>query len=223
MITEPAYAEHANMYLFLGKENDLLIDCGLGVVDIKEFLLEQGIVHPLVTVTHAHFDHIGGLKFFLPEEMIIPTYVHKNLYTNELAALRYLREQDLDAKETERYVGMTPARFVRSYELSIPTVKAFEGNTLRAGGCAFRIIEAPGHTDDSVLFFDAARKILVTGDVVYDGERYDRFPNSDKARYVQTLTLMETLDFDMLLPGHNRILTRPVAMEIIARWKKELI
>ncbi|MEI6580184.1 MAG: hypothetical protein WCN92_12105 [Eubacteriales bacterium] len=37
-IEEPWFKEHANLYLFKGKKFDLLIDCGLGIFNLKEFL-----------------------------------------------------------------------------------------------------------------------------------------------------------------------------------------
>lgn len=50
----------ANCYLLIGEERALLIDCGLGIGDIKgavEKITDKPI---LVVATHGHVDHAGG-------------------------------------------------------------------------------------------------------------------------------------------------------------------
>ena len=49
----------ANCYLLIGEERALLIDCGLGIGDIKgavEKITDKPI---LVVATHGHVDHAG--------------------------------------------------------------------------------------------------------------------------------------------------------------------
>lgn len=222
-IAERGYAEHANMFLFLGKGKDLLIDCGLGVVDIKAFLKEQGVGNVIVTVTHAHFDHIGGLKFFDPSEIIVPAYTYKNLHTKELWGLEHLKIQDFDEECLEHYAGETVAHLIEDHSMSLPVVRPHTGSSIPAGGYSFDIIEAPGHTDDSVIFFDRTRRILITGDVLYDGKMYIGFPNSNTKDYLRTLEMIEKLDFELVLPGHNKPMNRTEALEVIERWKEELL
>jgi len=222
-IAERGYAEHANMFLFLGKDKDLLIDCGLGVVDIKKFLAEQGVTSVRTTITHCHFDHIGGLKFFDPSEIIIPAYTYKNINKKELWGLEHLRAQDFDHECMEHYAGETVAHLIEDYAITLPAVKPYAGSSIAAGGYSFDIIEAPGHTDDSVIFFDRTRSILITGDVLYDGKLYIGFPNSNNADYMRTLEMIAGLDFELVLPGHNKPMNRAEALEVIERWKKELL
>lgn len=221
-IAERGYAEHANMFLFLGKDKDLLIDCGLGVVDIKKFLAEQGVTNVRTAITHCHFDHIGGLKFFEPSEIIIPAYTYKNINNKALWGLEHLRAQDFDRECIEHFTGEAVAHLIKDHTVTLPAAEPYTGNHIPSGGYIFDIIEAPGHTDDSVIFFDRMRKIIITGDVLYDGKLYIGFPNSNNADYIRTLEMIEGLDFELVLPGHNRMMTKAEALEVIERWKEEL-
>lgn len=50
----------ANCYLLIGEERALLIDCGLGIGDIKG-AVEKITDKPITVVaTHGHVDHAGG-------------------------------------------------------------------------------------------------------------------------------------------------------------------
>src|ERR1700733_648558 len=42
LITEPYFRENANLYVIVGNDRDLVIDAGLGVCDVREFLLQKG-------------------------------------------------------------------------------------------------------------------------------------------------------------------------------------
>jgi glyoxylase-like metal-dependent hydrolase (beta-lactamase superfamily II) len=72
-------------------------------------------------------------------------------------------------------------------------------------GDDFEVIPAPGHTPGSTFYLwdDGAHRHLFTGDTVYlvDGEwRAAVLESSDPAAYAETLELIKTLDFDVLVP-----------------------
>ena len=51
----------AYMYLLIGEEKALLIDCGYGIIDLKKIIGEI-TDKPLICVcTHGHHDHVMGV------------------------------------------------------------------------------------------------------------------------------------------------------------------
>ena len=48
-----------------GRDRDLVIDAGLGLYNVAEYLDQCGLINPprkpvLAVATHVHFDHSGG-------------------------------------------------------------------------------------------------------------------------------------------------------------------
>lgn len=63
-LSEYGHWEQTHTYLLLGDTRALLIDTGLGVADIGAQVKTLTSLPVTVALTHAHWDHIGGLKFF---------------------------------------------------------------------------------------------------------------------------------------------------------------
>ena len=210
-IQETWFKEHANLYLFKGKESCLLIDAGIGLFNIKEFLEKKGFKNIKVALTHAHFDHFGGIRHFLPKNILITKKIFKNLKNNSLFGLKFLKQKDLPKKINYQEVKKIFTSF------NVPTEPNFIKN-IKVGKFNFEIIEMPGHTNDSIIYYDKKNKILITGDVIYDGKIYSNFLNSDKNKLKTSLKNISTLDFTMALPGHNQILNKNKVLKIINKF-----
>jgi len=66
LITEPHYYwyNRANLWLIKGQTQDLLIDTGLGVSSLRQYMASL-IDKPLLAIaSHVHFDHAGGIHEF---------------------------------------------------------------------------------------------------------------------------------------------------------------
>ena len=63
-ISEYKHWEETHCYLLCGRERALLIDTGLGVANIKKIVENLTDLPVMAVVTHAHWDHIGGLRYF---------------------------------------------------------------------------------------------------------------------------------------------------------------
>jgi len=221
VITEPYFYEHANLYLIEGDDHDLLVDVGLGLSDIKSFLQAKGF-NPIVVLTHAHFDHVGGIKHFLPSEIIVTAKVAKNLQHEELLGLQYLKPGYFDAVSTKELFGKTPQKICSDYRIEYKSLQALRSNTIHVGSYVFKIIPTPGHTNDSVVLYDKNHKLLLSGDTLYDGELYANFENSDKTQFVNSLSRLRSLDIAMTLTGHNQVLHGVQTHSVIERWLGEL-
>lgn len=65
-ITEPHVDKlvRANLWWLRGTERDLVVDAGLGVAGLRRHIPRMFERDPLVVLTHAHLDHVGGAHEF---------------------------------------------------------------------------------------------------------------------------------------------------------------
>ncbi len=212
-IEERCFKENANLYLLKGDKFDLLIDSGLGFFNLKEFLKKKGFYNIKVVLTHSHFDHVLGIKDFFPKEVLIHDKIHDNLQNEELLGYECFDEKDVDRNALSE---------IKFKDIKISKFEKKKLERIDNGTFCFELIETPGHTDDSVVYYDRKSKILITGDVLYDGEVYFQFPNSNKKEFKKSLKRILNYDFDLVLPGHNQIFNKLKAVEIIEKWNKKL-
>ena len=64
VISEYHHPKETHCYLIYGTERAILIDTGLGVANIKNVVDDLTELPITVVTTHAHWDHIGGHKYF---------------------------------------------------------------------------------------------------------------------------------------------------------------
>ena len=69
----------------------------------------------------------------------------------------------------------------------------------------FEVIPTPGHTPGATAYLwdSGEHRMLFTGDTIYlaDGEWVaSLLPSSDRSAYLESLELIRTLDFDVLVP-----------------------
>ena len=64
IISEYKHWEETHCYLLCGRNEALLIDTGLGVSDLGSVVKELTTLPVMTAITHAHWDHMGGLGSF---------------------------------------------------------------------------------------------------------------------------------------------------------------
>lgn len=118
---------------------------------LKEFVDENALRPVKVLLTHGHFDHIFGLRrcyeAWKPEVLIHPADI----------------PQVEHADETADFLGL---------ELQQPSCafsKLSDGETVRFGTSALKVIATPGHTEGSVCFYDEKGGRLFCGDTLFQG------------------------------------------------------
>jgi glyoxylase-like metal-dependent hydrolase (beta-lactamase superfamily II) len=91
-------------------------------------------------------------------------------------------------------------------------IRYLEGNRLprsRIGFGGWEVIAAPGHTEDSVVFFNESSGELISGDLILgrkDGRGYVNRFCWDECRIRGTFTaLMETIRVRIIYPGHGAV------------------
>jgi hydroxyacylglutathione hydrolase len=179
---------YANTYLIEGTAGLAAVDVGstLAAEMIRDIVSEKAAGLKIITATHFHIDHIGGiarLKEFFPEAEVNFFYMVEK-YING--------EERLSIPPFSRWVmGLIPVvtrirHQFRNFGQSFASTKAgiplpFLRNYLRLGyrpKCelmesnhipflnGWRLIASPGHTPDSICFYCEKDRILVSGDTI---------------------------------------------------------
>lgn len=110
----------------------IVVDPGDEVERILEILRAHGLNARAIVSTHTHIDHVGGLAL-LHAATKAPVLIHK-------ADLELYRHLDMQAQ----FLGMRTPESMRIEDF----VK--EGDSVRWGGYAARVIHTPGHTPGSI-------------------------------------------------------------------------
>lgn len=213
LITEPyvdAYFS-ANMFLLRGRDADLLVDTGMGILPLKPVLdLTPG--KPVIAVaTHIHLDHVGALFEF--EERAGPvwsaahfaTMPDDKTYAHEYRALSEpVTRLPYEDWRVEAY-RLKPAPLTRLLA---------EGDRIDLGDRAFTVLHLPGHAPDQIGLFDEKDGLFFSGDAIYDDTLLDTMPDSDPAIYRETMKRIMNLPIRLGLGGHGPGFDRARMVEI---------
>ncbi len=183
-ITFHTTALETNTYLALNGERAFVVDPGADADKILAAAEAEGAKVEWVLLTHAHFDHIGGVAEL-----------------QRAGAQVVLHRDDLDIvssfKNLAFYAGVKVEKF-------IPDVTVSGGETLDVAGVKVRVIHTPGHTAGGVCY--VADDIIFTGDTLFELSygRTDFPTGSFKELKNSVLNKLFVLPGDYrLLPGHG--------------------
>ncbi|MCR1783812.1 MBL fold metallo-hydrolase [Nocardioides carbamazepini] len=196
----------ANMWHVRGRERDLVVDAGLGVVSLREHLPSLFEHDPILVVTHAHLDHVGAAHEFDDRRMHAACEIDGALAASlrgpELARLM---GQEWALPELLVEALPMPTYEVDEYAITAApaTTELNEGDVIDLGDRQLRVLHLPGHTPGCVCLYDESDAALFSGDVIYDGELLDQLHESDIAAYVHTMRRLRSLEIEVVYPGHG--------------------
>ncbi|MBN1941064.1 MAG: MBL fold metallo-hydrolase [Candidatus Diapherotrites archaeon] len=180
----------SNVFLIKGKRNALidssshsngqLLMSGLNKLGISPEKVE------VVLHTHGHADHFGNSALFK----------HSEFWMHESDAI---------------HVNRKDPEFSASNLVSVrefPQIKNFlrPDQKIDLGEFVLEVICTPGHTVGSVCFFDAQKKLLFSGDTLFESGvgRWDLQGGSRK-QLVDSLARLSEMEFTQLFPGHGSV------------------
>lgn len=175
----------------------LVFDAPEGALEILKSL---GLTPIALFLTHSHWDHIGGLAE-IHEHYRIPVYVHS---------------KDRDNVEKP---GSDRLPLFTSIKGFLGALSLFDEQEFNIGGMHFKVIETPGHSPGSVVFYFEKEKILVSGDTVFKSAigRVD-LPHSSPSAMRASLKRLAALPSDIrVFPGHGE---QTVLGTEKNRWKR---
>lgn len=217
VISEYKHWEETHCYLLNGIDESLLIDTGMGIQNIRDEI-RKITNNPIVSVaTHSHWDHIGGHSLF-PE-----------FYVHEAEADWMNGYFPLTLDYIKNLIVEEPCHFPIDFRLD--DYKIFQGNPARIlkdkdiinfGGRSIEVIHTPGHSPGHMCLYEAARKYLFSGDLVYKGRLTAFFPTTNPIAYKESIDKISFLQTDHLFPAHHTLQISPKIVIDIGKAFKQL-
>lgn len=219
LIDEPHILEfyRCNCWHVRGSDEDLLIDSGMGVVSLRDWvpLVNE---RPLTAVaSHTHFDHIGCHHEFETRA------VHRA--EAELLAQPERRAVLADPYVTDAIFTTLPPEPYRSddYEvLPAPAARIVEdGDIFAIDRRRFEVIHTPGHSPGGIALWEAETGILFSGDIVYGGPLVEDTYHSDAADYIVSMRRLRDLPVRVVHGGHFPSYSGDALRDQIDAWLRE--
>ena len=180
-----------NTYLVLDDESGkaVVIDpAGSGHMLVEE-ARNKGFIIDSIWLTHAHFDHLGGVAEIINELDTTPQIA--------------LHPDDLPLWKAQGGAALFGMQIDPGPE---PTIELKDNELIYIGRTQFEIRHAPGHSPGHVVFFCPAEEVMFCGDVIFQFSigRTD-LPGGDYNTLIQSIKnkVLTLPDETRLLPGHG--------------------
>ena len=164
---------------------------GLILVDDKFAVQARDVLAAVKTVsslpikyllnTHHHGDHASGNQI-VRDELGIDIIAHKNIRAN----------------------------FLRIKQPGEPNITFTDQEAIYLGGVEVQMYWlGRGHTNGDTVIYFPDLKTVHTGDLIIDGMPVIDYPGGGSAiEFIQTIDNLLKIDFDTMIPGHGKIMTK---------------
>jgi glyoxylase-like metal-dependent hydrolase (beta-lactamase superfamily II) len=155
----------ASIFLLIGREKAMVIDCGMGIGDLKGAIRTITDKPLVVLISHGHVDHTGNARQFeeiwinpLDADKPIPQDIERRKDDTRLIALRqkgvYPYDIDVDIREPGDDEPMPVIHELR------------DGQQFDLGGRIVTAFDCPGHSPGEMIFLDENTRSLFAGDAL---------------------------------------------------------
>lgn len=195
VLTLPLGPLETNAYLIVDDASGeaVVVDPGGDAPRIEAALREAGARPVAIWLTHAHFDHVGGIADLLEADLLQGEALPVLLHPDDARLFEHATVQAAAYGLMVRDPGVTPAPLVH-------------GQTLTLGEHSARCLHTPGHAPGHVVFvFDDAGFVLA-GDALFRGSigRTD-IAYGDHETLLRSIRehLLTLPDETIVYPGHG--------------------
>jgi glyoxylase-like metal-dependent hydrolase (beta-lactamase superfamily II) len=226
--------EQANMFLVEGRERDMILDTGMGVIPLKPYLdtLRKDPAKEIICVSsHTHIDHIGAVHEF-ETRLVHPAEADEMAAPSGLTSLfrrdmpEALLQTFLDAGyppigetliEALPFAGYDP----ESYRLrgAPATGLLNHGDTVDLGDHIYEVLHLPGHSPGGIGLFERDTGILFAADAIYDGPLIYEGPGMSVDDYRKTFDLLKSLPVNTVHGGHDPSFDQNRMLQIISHYE----
>ncbi len=187
-----------NMWHIQGRDRDILVDSGSGVVSLREQLPWLTDRPLLAVASHTHFDHIAGHHEF-EQRLVHPAEAgilaspdgESTLVSAFLGDDMFEAHPDCPLCYSEYRIKAAPA-----------TRLIDDGDVLDLGDRTLQVIHTPGHSPGGISLWEKRSQTLFSGDIIYDGPLIEDVYHSNLEDYATSLARLRTLPIRTVHGGH---------------------
>lgn len=175
------------------EKKGFIVDPSFENQPVFDFIESNHLVIEMIICTHAHFDHIAGVTFFV--ESLSPS---PQIAFNEKELPLW---QEGGRSKKFNYLLVLPP---------LPDTFIKDGQTLQLGDIDIEIREVPGHTTGSVILYCSSLSTAICGDTIFrEGIGRTDFEDGDHETLVNAIRsqIFTLPDETILIPGHGRTTT----------------
>jgi glyoxylase-like metal-dependent hydrolase (beta-lactamase superfamily II) len=155
----------ASIFLLIGREKAMLIDCGMGIGDLMGAVRKITDKPLIVVISHGHIDHTGNVRQFeeiwihpKDDNKPIPQDIERRREDTRLIAMRqkgiYPYNIDVDIREPGPDEPMPIIHHM------------YDGQQFDLGGRIVTAFECPGHSPGEMIFLDEGTRSMFCGDAL---------------------------------------------------------
>jgi glyoxylase-like metal-dependent hydrolase (beta-lactamase superfamily II) len=179
-----------NTTVLLERDGVVVIDAkvgGMGITLAREVAQRFGAVQAVIA-THHHGDHSGGMVAFPGARLLA--------HANAAPRIKAIAPRMIEVAKTQRtrYIDSIFASLAKDFDVQrdpateadvaafvdalasdrpprfVPDELVADGQELRFGDTTLRFVHrGPGHTDNDIAIIDARRRLVVVGDLLFNG------------------------------------------------------
>lgn len=175
----------------------VLIDSGLGIVDMKEVVDSLTALEVIVITTHVHWDHIGSHSSF---QHIAVHESEAEFLSSWFPIPKAMVMMGLCGNNCNFPEGFDPS----TYEVYHQGADIFlhDKDTIDLGNRTLTIYHTPGHSPGHICIYEKQRGYLFSGDLIYKGTLDAFYFSTDPIAFMHSIDAMMKLNIKKILPGH---------------------
>ena len=198
VFTSPDDQFWTNSVIIEGTHEVMLVDAQLTRTNAEKALQEiRETKKPLsiIYITHEHADHFLGLEIFKA------AYPGVKIIANSVVTDRINKvyEEKLDNWKKILGPGATS---------QVVAIEKFDGNFIEFEGSKIELLKhVQGDTDENTMLWIPGQRILISGDVVFNGMHVYTAETDSKARgnWLNSLNKIRGLKPSVVIPGHSKV------------------
>lgn len=218
----------------------IVLDAGSGFVDLGTSLIERGIRHFDLFLTHSHYDHVEGIPFFQPFYMKEFT---AGIWSGRLRGIRHTRDI-IDRLMIEPFFPISQEKFlaniryhdIADYEtvhlapgLTVETVRLHHpggatGYKVRHGGKSFALItdttHAPNQRDNDLVTFLSGVSAFAY-DCSYTDAEFPQYASFGHSTWEEGARLRAAAGARRMIGLHHMPFRTDAQLDRMAAWLKD--